>query len=354
MAAALTSANLAEANHKAAPLVPIISFLNYWDHHWYIWLPGDPVYEAIEVMATERGAQQPLVWAFLTERTPPKQQVYYYNDPAAAAARGAFFVPIRFVMHGDADAPRGVTVAFDDAGKRAIAIDVTMATDARLSTKGAGLTNQSGHSEARLLLLFFREQAAYASGWSVTIDGIDVSKPQNGHNFPAPFPAAYSRNIYVGGLRFGEIDVSFADADQSGTALNFASAAQPGVYEANGAELTLIAADDGALRVYRQHDWSRTHVMEINFDPPLPAATQLASSEALSGFTISLDRFENLLSGEIGIRRDAGNITLDWCFEEPAWARARKLRTSAILDGDVVRHLEVKPIDRGERTAPSE
>jgi hypothetical protein len=39
----------------AAPPVPIASFLHHWDHHWYIWLPGDPLYEAVEVVAAERG-----------------------------------------------------------------------------------------------------------------------------------------------------------------------------------------------------------------------------------------------------------------------------------------------------------
>ncbi len=37
------------------PLVPIVSGFQHWDHHWYLWLPGDPVYEAVEVMAAERG-----------------------------------------------------------------------------------------------------------------------------------------------------------------------------------------------------------------------------------------------------------------------------------------------------------
>ena len=45
MVAALANASLAAETAKA-PLVPIVTFLSHWDHHWYIWLPGDPVYEA--------------------------------------------------------------------------------------------------------------------------------------------------------------------------------------------------------------------------------------------------------------------------------------------------------------------
>ena len=345
MVAALANASLAAETAKA-PLVPIVTFLSHWDHHWYIWLPGDPVYEAVEVMASDRGAEQPLVWAFLTERAPPKHQVHYYNDPAVAAARGAFFAPIKFAMSGSDSAPRGVTVGFDDSKGRAVAIDVAMDANAELSTKGAGLTNQIGHSEERLLLLFFREQAASASSYGVTIEGVDVSKPQNGYNFAAPFPAAYSSNIYVGRLPFSALDVSFGGTDRAGPVANFKPAAEPGVFEANGGELRLVTASDGALLVYQQRDRTRNHVMEIKFDPPLPSAPQLASSGAISNFRISLDRFEDLLVGDIHLRRDAGNVTLDWSFDQPAWAHARNLRTSAVLDGNAVGRLEVKPIRR--------
>jgi hypothetical protein len=346
MVIALTNATPAAETPKAAPLVPIVSFLSHWDHHWYIWLSGDPVYEAVEVMASDRGAQGPLVWAFFTERAPPKHQAYYYNDPAVAAARGGTFTPIKFVMSGRDGAPRGVTVGFDDSKGRAVAIDVAMDANAELSTKGAGLTNQIGHSEARLLLVFFRERAAYASNSSVAIDGVDVSKPRNGYSFPAPFPTAYSSNIYVGGLPFGALDVSFKDAGHPGAVANFKPGAEPGVFEAHGGELRLVAADDGKLVAYQQRDRTKNHVMEIKFDPPVPSAWQLVSLENRSNFRISLDQFENLLSGEVRLRRDAGSVTLDWYFDEPAWARARLLRTSAVVDDNAVSHLEVKPIRR--------
>ena len=98
----------------AAPLVPIVSFLNHWDHHWYVWLPGDPVYEAVEVMANERGPQEPLVWVFFTERAQPKHQLNYYNDQAAVAvskARGgdAHLAAMRFAMSGGEGARRAAS-----------------------------------------------------------------------------------------------------------------------------------------------------------------------------------------------------------------------------------------------------
>ena len=110
---------LAPLTALAKPLVPILSFLQHWDHHWYVWLPGDSLYEAVAVMATECGPQGPLVWVFFTERAPPKNQANYYNDATAVAAskargRLAHFVPLSFAMTGTEGAPRGVSVEFDE------------------------------------------------------------------------------------------------------------------------------------------------------------------------------------------------------------------------------------------------
>ena len=58
------AAVLAPVTASAKPLIPLLSFLQHWDHHWYAWLPGDPIYEAVEVMATERSGQEPLVGVY--------------------------------------------------------------------------------------------------------------------------------------------------------------------------------------------------------------------------------------------------------------------------------------------------
>jgi hypothetical protein len=347
--AAVAGIGAAVGTARASPLVPIASFLHHWDHHWYIWLRGDPVHEAVEVMAVERGPLPPLVWVFFTERAPPKRQVNYYNDAAAIAAsvaRGnrAFFAPIRFAMSGNNGGPRGVNAAFDDAEGRAIIINVGVDPSAELSTRGAGLTNQIGHNGDRLLLVFFREKAAYASDSSVTIAGIDVSKPQNGEDHPAPFPTAYSRNIYVGGFPFAAIDVGFGTpaADR----LTFNPTGETGIFAAARGELRLITAEGDGLRLYQQRDRTNAHVMEIGFDPPLPSPAKLTPQDAASRFEIALDDFRNLFSGEVSAHRSGSQLTLDWTFDHPTWAQARSLRTSVVLDGDTVSHLELKPVPR--------
>ena len=332
----------------ALPLVPIISFLNHWDHHWYLWLPGDPVYEAVEVLVGERGSREPLLWVFLTERAPPKRQINYYNDQAAVAAskatgRNAHFASIRFAISGSDGAPRGVAVSFDDERGRPIAIDVAMDATAKLSTKGAGLTDQIGHSGSQLLLIFFRGEAAYAASWRGTVRGVEVSKPQGPYNFPAPFPTAYSKNIFVGGFPFSSLEVSFdGDApDRPRQAASFKPSANGG-FEANNGQLRLVTTADGSLERYRQHDWTQRHVLDIGFDPPLPSVAQLAATEQVSRFAISLDGFPNLLTGEISARRQGSDVTLDWHFEEPAWARAKDLRATAAVKDDAVMQLKVR------------
>src|SRR5579871_6803752 len=126
---------------SAKPLVAILSFLHHWDHHWYVWLPGDPIYEAVEVMVTGRGAQNPLVWVFFTERAAPKNQVNYYNDAAAVAAskaagRVAHLVPLQLAMTGHDGAPRGVALGFDDVQSRPVNIEIGVDDGAKLTAAG--------------------------------------------------------------------------------------------------------------------------------------------------------------------------------------------------------------------------
>ena len=230
---------LASMATTAAPLIPIVSFLQHWDHHWYVWLPSDPVYEAVEIMAAERGPNNPpLLWVFFTERAQPKHQINYYNDAKVAAARAADgvtsqFAEIKFAMTGADGEPRGVSAGFVDFQNRHVAIEVGFDPEARLATTNAGLTDQIGHSGERLLLLFFRERGARAPNPHVTINGTDVAKPQPGQTFPTPFAAAYSNNIFVGGFPFMGLDVSFdGRAETPSLGAHFVPTGTPNVYEA--------------------------------------------------------------------------------------------------------------------------
>ena len=345
----ILAAVLAPMTVSAKPLVPLLSFLQHWDHHWYAWLPGDPVYEAVEVMSTERSGREPLVWVFFTERGPPKNQINYYNDTAAVAAskargRVSHFVPMRFAMTGNDGAPLGVAVVFDDAESRRIDIEVGVDDGAKLSTTGSGLTNQIGHSSAHTLLIFFREQGARTQRARVRVASVDMTKPQAGAERPIPFVAAYSRNIYTGGFPFYGAAVSFDEAARPpGAVISFHPASGSSDYEGSDGQ-RLLTTSEGALQAYQQLDWSRARRLDVRFEPPLPPVEHLAAGEVSSHFTVSLDGFANLLSGEVVVHRDDNAATLDWRFEAPAWTRAWGLLTTTALDGDAVTHIELKPM----------
>lgn len=330
------------------PLVPIASRLEHWDHHWYIWLPGDPVYEAVEIMAAERPKSAPLVWVFFTERNPPKHQTHFFNDPHAAAALGGQVSNIAFRMTGaeSEGEPRGVSVAFTNDKGHKIAIDVEMNSQARLTTAHGGLTNQIGHSADRLFLIFFRETAAFADTWSVAIDGVNVAVAQPGQNHPAPFPASYSHNIFVGGFPFGDFRIDFGNAGAEGNreVAHFMQISGANSFQTtlpDRSRIEISTEKDGSLKYYRHFDSTGAHTLEIEFDPPVPQSSRLQVAE--SAFSISLDGFHDLLSGVVHANRDRDVVTLEWRFSKPDWARAHALLSTLSVKDDNVSELNFHP-----------
>jgi hypothetical protein len=105
----------------------------------------------------------------------------------------------------------------------------------------------------------------------------------------------------------------------------------------------LVTTADGALLAYQHQDWSRAHRLEVRFEPPLPPVERLSEADMASRFSVSLDGFANLISGEVTLRRDGNAATFDWRFEAPAWTQAWSLRTTATLGGDAVTHVALKP-----------
>ena len=53
----------------AAPVVPLVTAHEYWDHHWFVWLPRHPVYESVEIGSIDAvGNRERAVWVFFTGR----------------------------------------------------------------------------------------------------------------------------------------------------------------------------------------------------------------------------------------------------------------------------------------------
>jgi hypothetical protein len=327
-------------------MMPIISTFRHWDHHWYVWLPGDPKYEAVEVMSNDRGAgAPPLVWVFFTERAVPKRQVHYLNDARVAAARGANYREIAFAMTGAEGEPRGIIVSLADLDGRPVAIEVRFGLGVQLTTRGAGLTDQSGHSADRHLLLFFREKNAITSDRAVTRDGIDVAHPQPGESHAIPWPAAYSQNIFVAVFPFEERRLAFGvNGPIEPDVVRFAPLNPNGVAMSDlfdHTKLELVATSSGQLQRYRHRDGS--HVLEIDFEPPLSSMDRRADAAA-SAFQISIDGFHDLVTGSVKVTGDDKAAVIDWHFERPEWARATPLQTNISHEGEGRARISLHPL----------
>jgi hypothetical protein len=317
------------AEAQVTKIVPISSSFYHWDHHWYIWLPGDPLYEAVEVMSTERGASaSPLVWVFFTERSGSKLQVHYFNDAQVAAARRALFREFSFTITGAEGRPRGVNVALNDADGHPVAIEVSFSPEAQLVSRGAGLTDQSGHAVDQHLLFFFRELNAIAETRSVVRAGLDRVHPTSEDNHLVPWPAAYSSNIFVASLPYAERRATFdSDAASDPGVINFSSTAAEGASVArlpDGSQIELIVAKGDGLQAYRHRQGS--HALEISFATPLHIP-HYPTTVQTSAFQVAFDGFREIATGIVSVAHREKSIVLDWRLEKPDWARPTQLRT---------------------------
>ena len=196
------------------PLDPLRVTFSYWDHHWFVWLPRDPVFEAAEIHAndaTEPGGK-PLVWVYFTQRAVPKTQTNYTNDAAFANAKHWLYRDIDYTLSGRPGEPRAVAVKFSDDRGRTIAITVGFAAGSKLGKDGAGVTDQMGHGAANAFLLLYRDATGTPQSSSVSIDGVDVSKPVPGAADPLPFHAAYSPSTINAAILFGTSTAGFGTA----------------------------------------------------------------------------------------------------------------------------------------------
>jgi hypothetical protein len=330
-AATVIAASTALAARAAGePIVPFTSRFSHWDHHWYVWLPRDPVYEAVEVMSADRpGASSPLVWAFFTERAAPKRQHHYVNDPALAAQTGRSYAAIDYAASGAAGGPLGLAARFADVAGQPVAIAVDFPAGVGLSPKGGGLTNQIGHSGDRVFLIFYREAAARTEASRVTVGGVERSEPVAGAP-PLPFRAAYSRNIFVATIPFGEVKVAFGA--ERGVDLDFIE--EPGKDDAHrlfvatragGERIELVADRDGRLERYL--DRRGAHFLAVDFSPPLAASGD-------SAYRIGLDDFHDLVAGVVRPLRDGNALLLDWRPQAPEWTRSYPLLTRSERGAD--------------------
>jgi len=317
----------------AAPAIPLISNHVYFDHHWYVWLPRHPTYEAVEVMSVDAPFNPyRLVWVFFTERNGEKRQHHFMDDPSIAEGIEDFYHrEIEYRRSGELGAGQSVHVSL--TGLDGVPFEVEIdAEGSPLIREGAGLTNQSGHGADKVVMLFHRERNALAERNRVTIGGEDYSfrtgdDPEGTH----PFVAAYSAGIQLAVFPFGQWSFA-ADGTQlsdgtDGLTFAFHTREEGGALKAdlpgyrNRISIELDA--DGNLERYRHDAGSSRMIISLDEAVPLTGS----GPQSASRFSILMDPDEPVASGRVVSEPTENGRRLSWTIDTPSWGAGYPFET---------------------------
>ncbi len=354
--AALVFAGLACAipmRGLAAPAIPLITHHHTFDHHWYVWLPRHPTYEAAEIMSIDSPVNPyRLVWVFFTERAGEKRQHHFMDERVIAEGDDNFhYREIEYRRTGGDGEGQGVRVSLTGLDGAEVEIEID-AEGVPLTRLGAGLTDQSGHSADDLVLLFHREHVARTERNRVTIGGRDFSfragdDPEGKHRFRA----AYSAAIQIVIMPFGRWFFAAGEARLSDDAagLSFAVGARtrgvaliselPGYNNRTTIELDA----DGALERYRHDVGSSRMVVSLDEALPLTGSAPIT----VSRFSILMDSDEPVASGQVASAPTENGRRLSWTIDAPAWAAGYPFE-SLIEQGDNGMTLTVRSTRRSD------
>lgn len=309
----------------SAPAIPLISYHLSFDHHWYVWLPRHPTYEAVEVMTVDAPFNPyKLVWVFFTEREGEKRQHHFMDDPAIAEGTDYFhYRKIDYRRTGESGAGQNVQVSL--TGLDGVPFEVEIdAEGVPLTRDGAGLTNQSGHGADRVVMLFHRKRNARAERNRVVIGGEDYSfRSGDDSEGTHRFVAAYSEGIQLVVFPFGTWTFKGDETRLGNAAAGFSFAVEG---REGGVALvsdlmgynnrTTIELDSaGALERYR-HDVSSSR-MVISLDESLPLSG--TAPQSASRFSVLMDPEEPVASGSVVSVPTENGRRLSWTIDTPAW-----------------------------------
>ena len=304
------------------PLVPFSTIVDHWDHHWFLWLPHHPSFEAVEVASREPDPSgRAAVWVWFTERAGVKRQIHYRNDARLAGFVGATYRPIDYRISGEAGRPRGLELRFDDIEDKSVAIDVKFDPAQMLTRLGAGLTDQSGHMSDRAFLVFYRDTSALAEDARVLIAGNNVAFDRNDTQGAFRFKWAYSHGITIGLIRYGSFKVTFGPG-------GYVPSPETGGYVMQrpwGGGVSLRSDASGQLKEYVDHA-AGGDFLRVVFDPPLPSCGSQAKPQS-SAFSISIAAAADVIKGQVATRCGDQAQVLAWQPSEPIWASRQPYRT---------------------------
>lgn len=324
--ACMAFATVGRSAAAAAPAVPLISNHVYFDHHWYVWLPRHPTYEAVEVMSID-APYNPyrLVWIIFTEREGGKRQHHLMDDQRIAEAVDDFhYREIDYRRAGRAEEGQSVYVSFTDPDGARVEVEVD-AEGMPLTEVGAGLTNQSGHSADELVMLFHRQRSTRTDNNRVVIGGTDFSfrvgdDPDGVHRFVA----GYSAGIQIVIMPFGQWTFSASETrlsdEAAGLSFNVRERSEgialvadlPGYQN----RATIELDTESALKRYRHDEGSHRMVIALDEAVPLTGSAPRSASR----FSVLMDPDEPVAGGRVVSAPTAGGRRLAWTIDTPAWA----------------------------------
>ena len=305
------------------PLVPFSTIVDSWDHHWFLWLPHHPVYEAVEVASRDPARDDSVVvWVWFTERAGSKRQIHYRNDPQLATFVGGTYRPIHYQISGDDRRPRGMQVRFDDVENMPVDIDVQFDADQTLSRQGAGLTDQSGHMSDRAFLIFYRDVNALAPEGRAFIGARNYAFTHEDAQGTFPFKWSYSCGISISLILYNSFNTNFG---AEGYAL---SSERAGLYVLNrawGGSVSLLSDQFGQLREYVDCN-ANGDFLRVVLDPPLSPCGRKTQQQS-SSFSISIRTAADLVKGSVETRCSNHAHVLDWHPDQPTWASKQPFRS---------------------------
>ena len=333
-------------------LLPINTNFSYWDHHWIMWIPQHPVYEAVEVLSLDnpRDPANRLIRIFFTERAGGKQ-VQYFSDPVVAKnwRTEAYFRDIEYRTTGEFGKPLGLYVKFKDKDDRLVELTIQTAKGQTLNPAGAGLKAQGTHGADSAFLLFYNGPSITKTTGKFLIEGKDYSATQaQGRGVKRIYQAAYSLGAYSAVIIYGR---SRYDNTRDGVknSMGRVFKATPGensgtIYRSNqfgfrAGNYIEITTNPKTGTLSYEH-FSGEHVYRIEFEPALPNIDSARSGQMIR-YKMSLDNIKNLVEGVLSVKREEKMILLDWQHQAPNWAKPSALRSVIQLDSTGGYDLEV-------------
>lgn len=334
-------------------LIPVNTNFSHWDHHWIMWIPSHPVYEAIEVLSVDnpKSPGRKLIRVFFTERGTGKQVQYFSDAGVARTWRGeAYHREIDYRTVGEFGKALDLIVKFKDKNDKLVELTVQGAADQKLSSIGSGLKAQGTHAADTVFLLFNNGLNVTNPTGHLSIDGIDYSKGTSSTSEARRYQTAYSLSAHAAVISFGESRYNFQNdsiVNSWGRTFRLVPGADAIVYRSNafgfGGESFIEVVTNQKQELVLYKHLNADHIFRISFDPALPNAETAKSGQVIR-YAMSLHDAKDIVVGSLVVTKQGSRVIFDWKHDAPSWAKASSFRSTMRVDGPGGYNLAIEKI----------